>query len=485
MDVLFDFDTVKRKAQIISVHLEQIKELFSAEDKSLIFLRKRVGRNMPVRKYAITNRGHFDSPFFDEIYKTIKLKLPALNIKLSPTFAQHIKPIAISNEYVELNMSPRDYQSECVIKAIERGSGIIVLPTSAGKTLVIALLAHTAYAKKNFSTLVLVPNIQLVQQTYQDFLEYGIDPDLISRWSGNYEYKNTKIVIANDQILLSDKQDKSALKRFDMIVVDECHKLASAKQISKLVKGLDCRHKFGLTGSLPAEQFDVWSLNRIFGPIVYYKQSVDLRKEKYISNVRAVGLELYYNNIPQFSIPSLAEPTAGYEDEITWLHTNEYRNTTINKLVSKLSTNTLILVDRIVHGEHLLNFLKANNSTNKKIYFIQGSVEVEERETIRKLMEETHDVVCIAISKIFSTGISIKNLHNIVFAAIGKARIKIIQSIGRSLRLHSSKNIATIFDIADVCLTYGNKHYKERKELYKSEHIPIISTVLRQPDVTG
>ena len=106
---------------------------------------------------------------------------------------------------------------------------------------------------------------------------------------------------------------------------------------------------------------------------------------------------------------------------------------------------------------------------------MQGSVEVEEREKIRELMENTQGVICIAISKIFSTGISIKNLHNVIFGLIGKARIKIIQSIGRSLRLHHTKEIATIFDIADVSLPYGLRHYDERKRLYYNEKIPIIS----------
>jgi type I site-specific restriction endonuclease len=97
---------------------------------------------------------------------------------------------------------------------------------------------------------------------------------------------------------------------------------------------------------------------------------------------------------------------------------------------------------------------------------------------MRQIMEESTNVVCIAISNIFSTGISIKNLHNIIFASIGKARIKIIQSIGRSLRLHHTKEIATIFDIADTCLTYGFKHYEERKKLYKEQNIPLSSTKL-------
>jgi len=233
---------------------------------------------------------------------------------------------------------------------------------------------------------------------------------------------------------------------------------------------------FGFTGSMPENIYDVWSINRIFGSVIYSKKSIELRQDKYISKVRVVGLELHYKHIPHFKRPSMSEPTAGYEEEITWLHTNEYRNSVIAKLINKLDTNTLILVDRIVHGEHMLEYLKTK--TNKQVYFIQGSVEVEEREKMRQLMEETSGVVCIAISKIFSTGISIKNLHNIVFAAIGKARIKIIQSIGRSLRLHHTKQMATIFDIADVCLNYGYKHFEERKRLYNSENIPVVSTEL-------
>jgi len=257
-------------------------------------------------------------------------------------------------------------------------------------------------------------------------------------------------------------------------LVSNCHKLSTATKISNLVKALKPEHMFAFTGSLPESRFDVWSINRIFGSVIYHKKSIELRQDKYISKVRVVSLELTHKNIPTFTKPSMSEPTAGYEEEITWLHTNEFRNSIIAKLINKIETNTLVLVDRIVHGEYLLEYLKTK--TDKQIYFIQGSVEVEEREKMRALMEETSGIVCIAISKIFSTGISIKNLHNIVFAAIGKARIKIIQSIGRSLRLHHTKQMATIFDVADVCLTYGYKHFEERKRLYTTENIPIISS---------
>jgi len=472
----FDFDTVARKPKITSEFLDQIREHFSVEDKALVFMRKRLGRNMPVRKYAISNKGHFELAFFEEICAQIKSNFPSLRIDVSPSLTSLVKPKLIAQVPATLSLTPRDYQLESATLALQKGRGVVVLPTSAGKTLVIALIVSTILKEKNYNTLILVPDIQLVQQTYQDFLDYGIEESQISKWTGNHDFADTKIVIANNQILLSKKQDKDVLKNFQALVVDEVHKMASAEKISKLVKSIKCDHLFGFTGSLPENKFDVWSINRIFGSIIYSKKSIELREDKYISKVRIVALELEYKNIPHFTRPSMSEPTAGYEEEITWLHTNSYRNSVISKLINKLETNTLILVDRITHGEHMLEYLKAH--TDKQVYFIQGSVEVEEREKMRQLMESTSGVVCIAISKIFSTGISIKNLHNIVFAAIGKARIKIIQSIGRSLRLHHTKQIATIFDIADVCLTYGYKHFEERKRLYVSENIPLITTKL-------
>ena len=106
----------------------------------------------------------------------------------------------------------------------------------------------------------------------------------------------------------------------------------------------------------------------------------------------------------------------------------------------------------------------------KKVYFIQGSVETDERKRIQNYMEKKKNIVVVAISKIFSTGINIKNLHYIIFAGGGKAKIKIVQSIGRGLRLHTDKEELIIFDIADS-LRYGQRHVEERLTLYDNEDI--------------
>lgn len=222
--ITFEFDTVARKPKIVSEYLDQIREYFSVEDKALVFMRRRTGRsNMPVRKYAITNKGHFDLPFFKVIYETVIQKFPMLQIDISKNLIEKIKPQRISSESISLKYTPRDYQLESATKALAYGMGIIVLPTSAGKTLTIALIAATALAvNSETNVLILVPNIQLVTQTYQDFLEYGIDSENISKWTGDYEYTPTRIVIANNQILLSETQDKSVLARFEVVICDEC-----------------------------------------------------------------------------------------------------------------------------------------------------------------------------------------------------------------------------------------------------------------------
>jgi superfamily II DNA or RNA helicase len=480
VNVTFDYDTSRKKGIIVSDYLPNIREHFSVEDKQQVFKRRyAIGYRPQTRQYAITPQGRFEPRLIFTILEFLKAQDIQFNIELTNKFRDVIAIPTLKEELVKLNLDPRDYQKESVLAAIKNKSGVIVLPTSAGKTLVIALLVKSIQAQYDCKTLILVPDIQLVAQTYSDFLEYGIPEDEITKWTGSTEpNKNAKIVISNAQILLSEKQDLSLLKDVKLLVIDEVHKIRYGNKINKVVEQIPALFRYGLTGTLPDDKIDQWNIFGKIGRVIYFKQSADLREQKYISQVHVATLKLSYSNTPQFTVPSMHNPTAGYEEEITWLQTNKFRNDIITKLVNKQDKNTLIMVDRIAHGEELLRVLQEN--TDKAVHFVHGAVEIEEREMIRKLMEEQDNVACIAISKIFSTGINIKNLHNIIFAAIGKARIKIIQSIGRSLRKHASKKRATIFDIWDN-LRYGNKHVTERLSLYDREQIPYSVTELTEP----
>ena len=479
VQITLDYDSTRKKGIIVSDYLPNIREHFSVEDKQQVFKRRyAIGYRPQTRLYAITPQGRFETRLVFSILEFLQNQDIQFNIELTDKFKEVIFIPELKENLTKLNLELRDYQEESVRLALKNKSGVIILPTSAGKTLVIATLVKSIQDQHNFKALILVPDIQLVAQTYSDFIDYGIPESEITKWTGSTEPdKNAKIVISNAQILLSEKQDLSLLKDIKLLVIDEVHKLKYGNKINKVVEQIPALFRYGFTGTLPDYKIDQWNIFGKIGRVIYFKESIDLRDQNYISQVHVAALKLTYKNTPQFTTPSMHNPTAGYEEEITWLQTNPYRNAIIIKLVNKSDKNTLIMVDRIAHGEELLRILQ--ESTNKQVHFVHGAIEIEEREMIRKLMEEHDNVACIAISKIFSTGINIKNLHNIIFAAIGKARIKIIQSIGRSLRKHSSKKLATIFDIWDN-LRYGNKHMVERLALYDREQIPYSVTELTE-----
>jgi superfamily II DNA or RNA helicase len=201
--------------------------------------------------------------------------------------------------------------------------------------------------------------------------------------------------------------------------------------------------------------------------VLYEKNSYELRLESYLTNVEIKILNLNYNNQ---IIPRLTDSV--YRDELDFIYNHEGRNKIIAGLSNKLKNNTLILVNHIAHGESLLEVVK-NVCKDKRVFFIRGEVSVDERENIKKLMEKHDDVICIAISAIFSTGVNIKNLHNIMFVAGGKSFIRTVQSIGRGLRLHDNKTKLVIIDVCDN-LHYSKQHSEKRKNIYKAEKIQYI-----------
>lgn len=484
VEVLIDYDSSKRKGLIVTDYLSNIREYFSVEDKQQLFKRRfAVGYRPQTRKYVITPQGRFEPRFLGEIidYFT-NLKQAGIDIRytISDAFIQATTLPKLKQNIVKLNKELRDYQHDTIVVCLEKSSGVVVLPTSAGKTLVIATLCRSIQEQVSTKkALILVPDIQLVQQTHGDFIEYGICESMITKWTGNNTPDFTKnIIIANSQILLSKKQDLSVLNNIDILIIDEVHKCKYGNSINKVIKKIPAKFRYGFTGTLPVDQFDKWSIFGEIGSTVYVKRSVELREQKYITQVNVGVIYINYKVLPQFTQATASNPTVEYEEEILFLQENVFRNETIFKLVSKTEKNVLVMVDRINHGEVLLEVLR--RVEHKQVFFVQGSVEIDEREKIRQIMEKDDNVICIAISKIFSTGINIRNLHYVVFASIGKAKNKIIQSIGRSLRLHDNKKIAYIFDIADS-LKYSSSHMNERLALYSAEDIKYVVKDVYQP----
>jgi len=483
--ISIDYDKKKNKAILSGDYFEEIRENFSVKNKAAVFLRK-YSRYIPSRTYCITPTGRFDPCLTIELQKHILEKQYPTQLKISEDIKQITSPSNYSwkkepnftLDLYNLSLELRDYQKEIVTGCLNYGRGTIVLATAGGKTLVMASLLSTIFKFKNkFKVLLIVPDRGLVEQTYKDFLQYKV-PFSHSKWTGDDKLNLTSnVIISNLGILQSKNSNLSWAENIDVLIIDEVHKIRKGNEVNKIISLIKTHHKFGFTGTLPEEKEDQWNIIGKVGPIIYEKNSFELRAENYVSNVKVQMLNLFYNNVPKRNTSNFS-PTDFYKKELDFIIDNNFRNEMISKLSNKLDNNVLILIDFIKHGEILSDILK-KHCPGKKIYFIRGEVEVEEREKIKSIMEKSNNVVVVAISKIFSTGINVKNLHYIVFAGGGKAKIKTVQSIGRGLRLHINKDKLIIFDINDN-LHYSRLHSEKRLKLYEKENIQTSSKKITQ-----
>lgn len=457
----------KQQAQLVcdNTTLLNIRENFSVTNPAY----RRNQRFSQARLYAITPSGKFDSGLLDNI--KAYLISNQINFTVDNDLEKDFNNGFENFELVHFNsLKYREHQEKSIYNALKKGKGVVLIPTAGGKTLAIAGLIESIRLnlnKINAKTLIVVPTLQLVEQTYKDFEEYGLKN--ITKWSGdNKPDFNSHIIIAGSQILLSKNTDLSILDDIKILIIDETHILKKNNEINKILKFINTNFKFGFTGTMPSDLIDQWNIIGKLGPIVYQEKTENLKNKKYVSDFKILILNVKHKELPKLYV-NLTKPAEAYQQEIDFLMQNDRRNEIICNLSKKLQKNTLIMVDRIEHGEIIKNKLVNICQKNRHIYFIRGLTDMEEREKIRSLMGKRNDVIVVAISKIFSTGINIPNLHNIIFASAGKAKIKIMQSIGRALRLHPTKNIAHIFDVADNT-KYGKIHIMERKKLYNSEN---------------
>jgi superfamily II DNA or RNA helicase len=468
MSIKFELDRAGRQGIVSGDHFNEIREHFSVKNDAAKFARFR-GRYMPSRTYIITPTGKFDPGMYKEISQFIFEQQYNTDIIHTKDFAHRVKPEYTEMAIPVLNLQLRDYQRDIVNKCTSNGRGVVVLATAGGKTLTIASLLQSIYSSnKEFKCALIVPDRGLVSQTYTDFAEYGVS-FLFSKWTGNDELNmSSNVIICNMGILQSNKSNTDWLSFIDICIVDEVHKLRRGNKINKLFKEIRTPNVFGFTGTMPEELVDQWNIIGKVGPIIYKKDSYELRKDNYISDVKIQILEIEYAAQPKYP-RELKDPSDRYRAEVDFLTHNDFRNNIITSLCKRVDNNTLVLVDYIEHGTLLHRFI-SDRCKDKRVYFIRGEVDIEDRDKVKQLMEEEDDIIVVAISKIFSTGINIKNLHYIVFASGGKAKIKTIQSIGRGLRLHKNKTKLIIFDIGDD-LRYGKQHLAKRLSHYEKESI--------------
>ena len=359
---------------------------------------------------------------------------------------------------------PRDYQINAVYDALRYNRKLLISPTASGKSLMIYSIVRYFVEKEN-NILLIVPTTSLVEQMYKDFEDYGWNAEEYCHkiYSGKEKTTNKNVVITTWQSIYN--LPRSFFEKFDVVIGDEAHQFKSKSLVCIMTKMDNAKYRFGFTGTLDGSQTHKWVLEGLFGPSYKVTQTKELIEKGYLSKLQIKVLLLKHNE-HQFN---------EYEDEIQYLIYHDKRNKFIKNLSLDLKGNTLILYSRVeTHGQPLYEMINSSAAKDRKIFFVYGGVDAEEREKVREITEKENYSIIVASYGTFSTGINIKNLHNIVFASPSKSRVRNLQSIGRVLRKGENKNKAIIYDIADD-ITYKSKknytlnHLIERIKIYSEE----------------
>ena len=384
---------------------------------------------------------------------------------------------------IQCKFEPRDYQNQYVVDAIRSSRSLSLSPTSSGKSLIIYLITEHYRRTYGHRTLIIVPTISLVHQMAGDFVDYGCDEDLIYKIQGGID-KNTDhpIVISTWQSLVT--LPKSWFSQFNVVLGDEAHKFQS-KSLQKIMEALDqCYYRHGFTGTLKAEESKTHRLvlEGCFGAVHKHVSTKELMDQGTVAdfNIKAIVLshQIDARNGFHKAFKTIKESSKRYPAEREFLVNNHKRNIFIRNLLWSLEgQNNLVLFDLVEkHGKILEPLLRKDD---RQLHFIYGATKGEERENIRHLVEndpiKQHDI--LASYGVFSTGVNLKRLDNVIFASGSKSEIKVLQSIGRALRKGNGSDKATLYDITDDLsvgsfTNYTLQHFRKRIEIYGREEFP-------------
>jgi len=373
--------------------------------------------------------------------------------------------------------SPREYQVEGVYDALRHNRRLLISPTASGKSLMIYSIVRY-YVERQQNTLIVVPTTSLVEQMYKDFADYGWDVGSFCHkiYAGKERETDSQVIITTWQSIY--KLPRKYFERFSVVIGDEAHQFKSKSLISIMTKLHKAKHRFGFTGTLDGTQTHKWVLEGLFGPSYKIIKTDELMKKGHVAKL----------DINVLLLKHPASKFETFEDEVQYIINHDQRNKFIRNLALDLKGNTLILYSRVeTHGRVLYDMINSNVLEQREVFFVHGGVDAEDRENVREITEKEDNAIIIASYGTFSTGINIKNLHNVIFASPSKSRIRNLQSIGRVLRKGSNKTKATLYDIADdisykTQRNYTLNHLVERIKIYNEENFnyDIISIPLKK-----
>ena len=357
----------------------------------------------------------------------------------------------------------RDYQMAAFNHAVRNNRSLLLSPTASGKSLIIYLLTSWYESDK---VLILVPTTSLVEQMYSDFIDYGYDETKMQKiYQGHSKEITKQVVISTWQSLY--KMPRKFFEKFGCILGDEVH-LFKAKSLTNIMNKMqDTQYRHGFTGTLDGTQTHRLILEGLFGSVNKVTTTKELMENKTLANLNIKCIVLQY---PEVDCKFMKDQN--FQDEVDLIVRDERRNEFIVNLTTHLKGNTLLLFQFVEkHGAVLYDMLK---DLDRKVFYVHGGTDTQTRENIREITEKEKSAIIVASYGTFSTGINIRNLHNVIFSSPSKSRIRVLQSIGRGLRQGTEKSTATLYDIADDFTwksrqNFTLRHFMERINIYNEE----------------
>lgn len=398
---------------------------------------------------------------------------------------------------------PYWYQKDMFVDVLTRQRKTALAATSAGKSLVAYLLGKYYVEQLDMprKMLILVPSTGLVEQLYQDFKDYSqangfdVDRHVHKIYAGQEkEVPDKKIFLSTWQSLFKlVKDDPSYFRQFDFWIGDECHE-AKAESIQGIGKKMiNACYRVGMTGTLDDIRMNKLMVESIFGKTTKYVTLKELQDAGMSAKVKIYVCKLQYSDSDKRKLyeerkeiekarkavkgpRKNTKKAEAFTKEVDFLLAHSGRNKLICDMAERCKGNTLVMFNYVdKHGIPLYEELVKRG--NKKVFIIHGDTKTSEREEIRKTLEKEDDCILLASYGTTQRGINIKNLHNIVFASPSKSKIRVLQSLGRGVRLHKEKDFLRLYDLSDD-LTWRRKknftwdHMFGRIEYYKKEQQP-------------
>jgi len=394
----------------------------------------------------------------NDLLKFIMTDYDDLSLSVSDDIKNLFNPSERTCHY-DLLYYPYWYQEEVITSALKYGKGIFRCPTASGKSLMITYIIKTLLPFSR-QQMIIVPNLGLIKQFYDDMIEYGMSEHLLGKVNKDFKQFDKPIVVSTWQSL---KNNDHELPRFDTIVVDEVHG-AKGKVLYNLMKDTTAQHVFGFTGTIPDHPLEEAQVKAYIGPVLKEYTNKEIADGGYIAkgNVNVVDIH-YKQDFPK-----------DYNEMVDETFNHPFRLNIIKSIVNNADGSVLLLVGKVEKEGDVLKRLLESQMKGKTIEFLSGRDNAEIRSEWQKKVHNRKNIVLIATYGIFQAGINIKSLKHLILVSSFKSNVRVLQSVGRALRMYSNKEEtgAFIWDLVDQTKIII-KHGKIRMNYYEREDFNI------------